>query len=185
MARTRKWHICHGASTLRRGGGLGAAYPIRAPQLCSNLLFSSGNDSDYDRRRANGGREAEGRYLRAGAPDQPARTARRRRAGLASRDSGNHGRISGLPRQIPVFDGLQGDVFWIVAHHGRSAAYVRNLVANPRVRVKVRGRWRVGSATLVPDDDPLDRAASIDRRASGTARQMGTDLLTIRVDLEQ
>jgi deazaflavin-dependent oxidoreductase (nitroreductase family) len=94
------------------------------------------------------------------------------------------GRISGLPRQIPVFDGLQGDVFWIVAHHGRSAAYVRNLVANPRVRVKVRGRWRVGSATLMPDDDPLERAASIDSHASGTARRMGTDLLTVRVDPE-
>jgi deazaflavin-dependent oxidoreductase (nitroreductase family) len=39
------------------------------------------------------------------------------------------GRRSGLPRQTPVGDGLIGDTFWIVAEHGLSAAYVRNLQA--------------------------------------------------------
>lgn len=94
------------------------------------------------------------------------------------------GRRSGLPRQIPVLDGLQGDVFWIVAHHGRSAAYVRNLEANPGVRVKVGGRWRAGSATVMPDDDPWERVASIHPHAPARARQLATDLLTIRVDLD-
>jgi hypothetical protein len=46
------------------------------------------------------------------------------------------GRRSGLPRQTPVGDGLIGDTFWIVAEHGLSAAYVRNLQAEPRVRVQ-------------------------------------------------
>lgn len=94
------------------------------------------------------------------------------------------GRKSGLPRQLPVFDCLQGDVFWIVAHHGRSAAYVRNLEVDPRVRVKVRGRWRAGRATLIPNDDPIARVGSINPRAAATAKRMGTELLTIRVDLE-
>ena len=94
------------------------------------------------------------------------------------------GRRSGLPRQIPVFDGLQGDVFWIVAHHGRSAAYVRNLEANSRVKVKVGGCWRAGNATLMSDDDPWKRLDSVQPHAPARARQLGTHLLTIRVDLD-
>lgn len=111
----------------------------------------------------------------------------RREAG----ESGSHravlettGRTSGLPRQIPVCDGQQGDVFWVVAHHGRSANFVKNLGANPRVRVKVRGHWRTGSATVMPDDDPLDRLRSFHPRCAAKARQLATNLLTIRVDLD-
>ena len=46
---------------------------------------------------------------------------------------------------------------WIVAEHGRHAAYVQNIEANPRVRVLVAGRRRSGSAHLVQDDDPRQR----------------------------
>ncbi|MGI8622138.1 MAG: nitroreductase/quinone reductase family protein, partial [Solirubrobacteraceae bacterium] len=45
--------------------------------------------------------------------------------------------------------GLDGDTFWIVAGHGRQAAYVRNLQAEPRVRVKARGEWRTGTAHVL------------------------------------
>jgi len=94
------------------------------------------------------------------------------------------GRRSGRPRQIPVLNGLHGDVFWIVAHHGRAAAYVKNLEADPRVRVKAGGQWRVGRATVLPDDNTWERLPAIHPRARATAKQMGTDLLTIRVDLD-
>jgi deazaflavin-dependent oxidoreductase (nitroreductase family) len=94
------------------------------------------------------------------------------------------GRRSGLPRQIPVFYGRQGDVVWIVAHHGRSAAYVRNMEANPRVRVKFGGRWLAGSASLMPDEDPWERLGSMHPHAPARAKQLGTDLLAIRVDLD-
>ncbi len=87
-------------------------------------------------------------------------------------------------RQIPVLNGLHGDVFWIVAHHGRAAAYVKNLEADPRVRVKAGGQWRVGRATVLPDDNTWERLPAIHPRARATAKQMGTDLLTIRVDLD-
>ena len=46
------------------------------------------------------------------------------------------GRKTGRPRQTPVGDGLRGRKFWIVTEHGRHAAYVKNIEANPRVRVK-------------------------------------------------
>jgi deazaflavin-dependent oxidoreductase (nitroreductase family) len=95
------------------------------------------------------------------------------------------GRRSGLPRQNPVGNGLDGDTFWIVAEHGHHANYVRNLEANPRVRVKIGRRWRTGTATVLPDDDPRARLDRVGRRVNGLmVRAVGTDLLTVRVDLD-
>ncbi len=94
------------------------------------------------------------------------------------------GRRSGQPRRTPVGNGLDGDTFWIVAEHGRRAAYVRNIAADPRVRVKVGGRWREGVAHLMPDDDPRERQRKIGLRFNAAVvRAMGTDLLTVRVSL--
>src|SRR4051812_30566419 len=46
------------------------------------------------------------------------------------------GRSTGRPRVTPVCDGTDGDTFWIVAQRGHGADYVRNIQADPRVRVK-------------------------------------------------
>jgi deazaflavin-dependent oxidoreductase (nitroreductase family) len=95
------------------------------------------------------------------------------------------GRRSGLPRRTPIGGRLDGDTFWIVAEHGRTADYVRNLEADPRVRLQIGRRWRTGTATVLPDDDPRARLHRMGRRVNGAmVRAMGTDLLTIRVDLE-
>jgi deazaflavin-dependent oxidoreductase (nitroreductase family) len=100
------------------------------------------------------------------------------------------GRKSGQPRRTPVGDGLDGDTFWIVSEHGPRAAYVRNLEANPRVRVRVRGKWRSGTAVTLPDDDPRERQRIMAERRRSTrlnaaaVRALGTDLLTVRIDLD-
>jgi deazaflavin-dependent oxidoreductase (nitroreductase family) len=98
------------------------------------------------------------------------------------------GRKTGKVRRTPVTNGLDGDVFWIVAEHGRRAGYVRNLEASPRVRVKAGRRWRAGTATIVPDDDPRERLRKLSRGpAAASARMvpvMGSDLLSIRIDLD-
>ena len=95
------------------------------------------------------------------------------------------GRKSGEPRRTPIGNGLDGDTFWIVAEHGRRAGYVRNVQANPRVRVKAGDRWRSGTAHLMPDDDPRERIRKIGLRLNGAiVRAVGTDLLTVRIDLD-
>ena len=94
------------------------------------------------------------------------------------------GRKSGRPRETPVGNGLVGDTFWIVAEHGRRAGYVRNIAADPRVRVFVHGRWRTGTAELMPEDDPVERQRDLPRLNARMVRLMGTDLLTVRVDLD-
>jgi deazaflavin-dependent oxidoreductase (nitroreductase family) len=95
------------------------------------------------------------------------------------------GRKSGEPRRTPVGNGLRGDTFWIVTEHGRRAAYVKNIEADPRVRVKVGRRWYAGTAHLLLDDDPHERMRTLGRPANDSmVRLMGTEHITIRVDLE-
>lgn len=96
------------------------------------------------------------------------------------------GRTSRLPRTTPVGNGLRGSTFWIVSEHGRRSAYVRNIEEHPRVRVRVGGRWREGTARLLPDDDPRERQRLLGPRAwlnAASVRRLGTDLLTVRIDL--
>jgi deazaflavin-dependent oxidoreductase (nitroreductase family) len=105
------------------------------------------------------------------------------------------GRRSGLPRRTPVGNGLEGATFWIVAEHGHRAAYVRNIEANPRVRLKVRRGlrygWVSGTARTLEEDDPRARQRALGRghplRALNAAavRGFGTELLTVRIDLDE
>jgi deazaflavin-dependent oxidoreductase (nitroreductase family) len=104
------------------------------------------------------------------------------------------GRKSGKPRRIPVGIGLVGKQFWIVAEHGRNAAYVRNIDKSPRVRLKLReglgSRWHSGTAHVLPDDDPRERQRWLALQVPGSAgnaaavRFFGTQLLTVRIDLD-
>ena len=74
---------------------------------------------------------------------------------------------------------------WIVAEYGSSAAYVRNIEANPRVRVTVGLSWRTQTVHVVPDDDPGAGQRHIGRRCNATVVPlMGTDLLTVRMGLD-
>lgn len=104
------------------------------------------------------------------------------------------GRRTGLRRRTPVCDGLEGDTFWLIAQSGRDADWVRNIEADPRVRVKLSGplaNWRTGTACILDDDDPRERQrilsqANVARRlCMSTSRALHASPLTIRVDLDQ
>ncbi|ATO65223.1 nitroreductase family deazaflavin-dependent oxidoreductase [Mycobacterium avium subsp. hominissuis] len=94
------------------------------------------------------------------------------------------GRKSGKPRRTAVGGRVMDNQFWMVSEHGEHSDYVRNIKANPAVRVRVGGRWRTGTAHLLPDDDPVQRLGNLPRLNSAMVRLMGSDLLTIRVDLD-
>ena len=95
------------------------------------------------------------------------------------------GRHSGQPRHTPVGGRLSGDTYWLVAADGRQAQYVRNVEANPEVRVRVHGRWRVGRAVLVFDDDARRRLWRLNPLNSLFLWTYGVpEPLTIRVDLQ-
>lgn len=100
------------------------------------------------------------------------------------------GRRTGKSRLTPVGNGLDGSQFWIVAEHGTRCEYVKNLLAEPKVRVKVGRRWYQGTARLVVDDDSLARRQLLDRQNGVIGRVDGiifrvsaSEPATVRVDL--
>jgi deazaflavin-dependent oxidoreductase (nitroreductase family) len=103
------------------------------------------------------------------------------------------GRRTGLPRHTPVCDGLEGETFWLIAQRGRAADWVRNIEADPRVRVKISGlraAWRAGTAHILDGDDPRERQrflsrANLPRRlCMCTTKAANTSPLTVRIDLD-
>ena len=103
------------------------------------------------------------------------------------------GRRTGQPRRTPVCDGLDGESFWLVSQRGRGADWVRNIEADPRVRVKVSGlrtTWRTGTAHILGGDDPRARLrilgqANLARKLCVcTSQAMSTSPLTVRIDLD-
>ncbi|WP_194813835.1 nitroreductase/quinone reductase family protein [Nocardia sp. XZ_19_385] len=93
------------------------------------------------------------------------------------------GRKSGQLRQTPVGGKIDGKHFWMVSDHGDQSDYVRNIKANPSVRVRVGGIWHNGVAHPMPEDDALARLKTLPRMNSAVVRALGTNLLTVRIDL--
>jgi deazaflavin-dependent oxidoreductase (nitroreductase family) len=102
------------------------------------------------------------------------------------------GRRRGQACVTPVCDCLEGSTFWIVAQRGRDADYVKNIAANPRVRVKdslSSSAWRVGTAEIL-DDDPKERARILGRGnrwrrlCLQASAAVATSPLSIHIDLD-
>jgi hypothetical protein len=63
---------------------------------------------------------------------------------------------------------------------------VKNIQADPRVRVKVGRRWHTGTAHILEDDDPRERMRMLRRPANDAlVRAVGTQHLVIRIDLDR
>ena len=95
------------------------------------------------------------------------------------------GRRTDRRHRVPVGGRLSGNTFWLVAGIGRRANYVKNIEADPRVRVKVYGRLRPGTAYLCPDDDARKRMLRISPINGMFLWVAGGDQLTIRIELDR
>ncbi|MFB8277827.1 nitroreductase/quinone reductase family protein [Nocardia colli] len=93
------------------------------------------------------------------------------------------GRKSGEPRLTPIGGSRIGDQFWFVSEYGEKSQYIRNIMADPTVRVRLRGRWHTGTAHLMPEDDARRRLRTLPRVNSAGVLVLGDNLLTVRVDL--
>jgi deazaflavin-dependent oxidoreductase (nitroreductase family) len=94
------------------------------------------------------------------------------------------GRKTARPRRTPVGKALEGDTLWVLAEH-RRGGYVRNIEANPRVRVRIGRTWRDGTARVLTDDDVRERARRMPNRANTrVVLLMASEPVTVRVDLD-
>ena len=95
------------------------------------------------------------------------------------------GRRTGRPRQVPVGGRLRGSTFWCVAGDGRHSAFVKNIEADPAVRLRVHGRWRTGTAHVLAEDDGRRRLLRLNPVNSLFVAIAAREPLTIRIDLDR
>ena len=92
------------------------------------------------------------------------------------------GRRSGRPIHTPLARGPMTDAtLWLVSVHGSQANFVKNLLAEPRVRVKHRGAWREGRAGVEPIDPARLRQFNLYARMGPIT--LGIDPVLVKVDL--
>jgi deazaflavin-dependent oxidoreductase (nitroreductase family) len=94
------------------------------------------------------------------------------------------GRRTGQPRTTPLARGpVDGDVVWVNSVHGRHAHWVRNIEANPEVRIKLSGRWHHGRATVHEYDEAAARR--FNRYARSGPTTLGIDPALVRIELQR
>src|SRR5256885_15397802 len=71
------------------------------------------------------------------------------------------GRRSGAPREIEIWFTEHDGRCYIIAEHRERANWVRNIIANSHVRVRVGDRRFEGTARIVDDEREPDLARSI------------------------
>ncbi|MCT7658484.1 nitroreductase family deazaflavin-dependent oxidoreductase [Mycobacterium deserti] len=98
------------------------------------------------------------------------------------------GRKTGEPRRVPLAGRADDAGVWVISQHGRRAGWAYNIAADPRVRVRVNGQWRTGTATFEPEDDVRARARSFggagklsQSAAAMTMRAMESDPISVRI----
>ncbi|OBB72299.1 MULTISPECIES: nitroreductase family deazaflavin-dependent oxidoreductase [Mycobacterium] len=101
------------------------------------------------------------------------------------------GRKSGQPRLVPLAGRSDDTGVWVISQHGRRAGWAYNIASNPRVRVRINGEWRTGTATFEPDDDVRARARTfggagrLGQSATAlTMRAMESDPISVRITFD-
>lgn len=101
------------------------------------------------------------------------------------------GAKTGLPRRVPLTGRADETGLWVISQHGRRAGWAHNIAADPKVRVRVNGQWRTGTATFEPDDNVRARARSFggdgkigQSAAALTMRAMESDPVSVRVTFD-
>ena len=98
------------------------------------------------------------------------------------------GRVSGEPRTIEIWFGLEGDTLYMLSGGRDRSDWVKNLLRDPEVSVRIGETTRGGRARVVEDadEDALARRLLLGKYAEGYSSDLsgwGRDALPIAVDL--
>jgi deazaflavin-dependent oxidoreductase (nitroreductase family) len=97
------------------------------------------------------------------------------------------GRVSGQPREIEIWFAAIGDRLVMLAGGRHRAHWVRNLIADPTVRVRLGPRTFVGRARVIEGepDDPAARDAIAAKYGTTGLKAWLRDSLPVAIDLER
>src|SRR5256885_15125494 len=98
------------------------------------------------------------------------------------------GRVSGEPREIEIWFGLEGDTLYMLSGGRDRSDWVKNLVKTPEVTVRIGDRAFEGRARVVADEeeDALARRLLFDKYSAGYSGDLSDwrdTALPIAVDL--
>ena len=104
------------------------------------------------------------------------------------------GRTTGQPREIEIWFGIANSTLYMLSGSGAEAGrpkahWVRNLLNNPAVTVRIAGDTFAGGARLVEpgtDEDALARALLVEKYQPGNANDLsnwGRTALPVAVEL--
>ena len=71
------------------------------------------------------------------------------------------GRVSGLPREIEIWFGLDGSTLYMLSGGGKRSDWVKNLLRDPAVSVRIADSRVAGKARIVEDPDEDARAREL------------------------
>ena len=98
------------------------------------------------------------------------------------------GRTSGEPREIRIWFASVGNRVYLLSVEGARAHWVRNVEAEPRVRIRIGKRSFEGRARVVVEDEPEDSVARERWAAKYGSKRFEKFLRTalpVAVDLER
>src|SRR5204863_6216989 len=98
------------------------------------------------------------------------------------------GRVSGEPREIEIWFGLDADTLYMLSGGRDRSNWVKNLVKTPEVTVRIRDRTFAGRARVVADEeeDTWARRLLFEKYSAGYAGDLSDwrkTALPIAVDL--
>ncbi len=99
------------------------------------------------------------------------------------------GRVSGEPREIEIWFGLDGSTLYMLSGGGDGSDWVKNLIKTPTVTVRIADRTLEGRARVVEDanEAALARRLLFDKYAAGYSGDLANwrdTALPIAVDFE-
>ena len=98
------------------------------------------------------------------------------------------GRVSGEPREIEIWFGLDGDTLYMLSGGGERSNWVRNLLREPEVTVRLGDHGFRGRARIVGggDEDARARRLLLEKYSAGYSGDLsdwGRTALPVAVDL--
>jgi len=101
------------------------------------------------------------------------------------------GRISGKPHQIEIWFGLKDNTFYLLSGGGKKSDWVKNLLKNPSVTMRVGKQTFEAIARIVEDKEEEMRARNMladkynERKVNGSLSGWAKSALVVAIDLAQ